>query len=326
MSAPTYTLFVTPQGNTWTITLSTIAALDTLVFNGTTFTAETSGATGDQFNIAVTPVNDLETAVNLATALNASSNVNTAISAISKGPWSLDLTTIADADTIVLNGVTLTAKTSVTNAATQFTVANAGVSLAALINASSTAGIGGKISATGSGLTATISGLLTKFTPPATPSHCLCAATTSAVTITGSFTSFSYTVAALTTQYLRAITAPKAPFVVTANITGGSVADSLKNTVGIATPWTLTTQDGVSFTPGASPVNTVQAVPVGISEVTSASWGDVGYAYQLGGESLDYTYNAQLTFLVGGMLAPTAPLPIISIVCPDLTGLSVGDT
>lgn len=52
-----------------TVTLSSMVAGDTVTINGTVFTAETSGATGNQFNVGAS---DTVTAANLAAAINAS--------------------------------------------------------------------------------------------------------------------------------------------------------------------------------------------------------------------------------------------------------------
>lgn len=52
-----------------TFTLSSVVATNTCSVNGVTFTAIASGATGNQFNVGV---DDTETAVNLAAAINAS--------------------------------------------------------------------------------------------------------------------------------------------------------------------------------------------------------------------------------------------------------------
>lgn len=52
-----------------TVTLSSMVAADTVTINGTVFTCEASGATGNQFNVGAS---DTLTAANLAAAINAS--------------------------------------------------------------------------------------------------------------------------------------------------------------------------------------------------------------------------------------------------------------
>lgn len=56
-----------------TITFSSIANNDTITVNGTVFTAKTSGATGNQFNIGAS---DTTAAANAAAAINASATGN----------------------------------------------------------------------------------------------------------------------------------------------------------------------------------------------------------------------------------------------------------
>jgi hypothetical protein len=58
---------------TGTITLNGMMAGDTITVNGVVFTAETSGATGNQFNVGVS---DTATALNAAKAINASTTAN----------------------------------------------------------------------------------------------------------------------------------------------------------------------------------------------------------------------------------------------------------
>ena len=67
-----------------TITLSSFVATNTITINGTTFTGESSGATGNQFNIGAS---DTITAANAAAAINASAtaNVSKAVVATSSG-------------------------------------------------------------------------------------------------------------------------------------------------------------------------------------------------------------------------------------------------
>ena len=55
--------------STGTITFSSIANGDTITVNGTVFTCETSGATGNQFNVGTS---DTVAAANAAAAINAS--------------------------------------------------------------------------------------------------------------------------------------------------------------------------------------------------------------------------------------------------------------
>src|SRR6185437_3298886 len=67
-----------------TVTLSSMVALDTITINGTVFTCESSGATGNQFNVGAS---DTITAANAAAAINASAttNVSRAVVATSSG-------------------------------------------------------------------------------------------------------------------------------------------------------------------------------------------------------------------------------------------------
>lgn len=67
-----------------TVTLSSMVATDTVTINGVVFTCETSGATGNQFNVGGT---DTITAYNLAAAINASvtANVTNVVTAAAVG-------------------------------------------------------------------------------------------------------------------------------------------------------------------------------------------------------------------------------------------------
>lgn len=107
-----------------TFILDTVVATDAISINGVTFTAVASGATGNQFNVGA---DDVETAANLAAAINASvtalvSGYVTATSAagltttgvvtVTSSFYGLagNQTTIASADaTIVASGARLTA-------------------------------------------------------------------------------------------------------------------------------------------------------------------------------------------------------------------------
>lgn len=77
-----FTVATTAVQATGTITLSSMVAGDTITINGTVFTAEVSGATGNQFNVGAS---DTATAINAAAAINgsATNNVSKNVSATS---------------------------------------------------------------------------------------------------------------------------------------------------------------------------------------------------------------------------------------------------
>jgi hypothetical protein len=69
---------VNPAKASGTFEGNTVIATDAIAINGTTFTAVSSGATGNQFNIGG---DDAETMANLAAAINASTDVNELVEA-----------------------------------------------------------------------------------------------------------------------------------------------------------------------------------------------------------------------------------------------------
>lgn len=311
----TANVFIVPEGFKWTALLDGIAASDTISPNGVPFTAEASGATGNQFNVGAA---DAETAVNFATAINASSDVNTAIKAISAGPWTLALASLANNDIVTLNGNALTAKTSGASGANQFNLgSDHGASeLAALINASHLPGIAGTIFATASGTTVTITGALSAFIPPASASHAVCTAASAVVTITQYLTSWAFDVDDGSAT-LTAIVTPQAPFQVLVNmVNGDAVSYSAIGCLGAISPYN-SSNDAASARMGQ--FSTMVGLPIFIApSATTVIPGDaVGLATNLGGELLPYSLSVQVT--LAGLTVVISDAALFSIQCPDLS-------
>jgi hypothetical protein len=326
MTAPTAKLFIVPPSKTWTSTLIGVAASDILSPNDEDFTCEASGASGNQFNLV--SGNMPATAVNAASAMNASSDVNDRITVYPTGPFSLDLATLANNDTLSLNGVQFKAKTSgADHSATppEFNLASdhGAADLAAQINGTygNHAGVAGTLGATASGTTVTLVGELTLWTPPSTVTHAVMSAADAVLTIKGSLTSFTATIASGSAT-LRAVCTPSQPFTCIVNITGGTSDDSVTNVEpnakGTGAGADYLSATSISFDQGISQVNGSQPLVVPASSTDRfTQFGATGYSYQWDGQSFDYELSATLNFGAAGLI--TSDSALCALVNPSVT-------
>lgn len=332
MTAPSAITFITPPGLEWTTTLITVAAADILSPNGVDFTAEASGATGNQFNIV--SGNMPATGVNFATAVNSSTDTNGNIIAYPTSPFSLDLATLANADTLSINGVQFKAVTSGANhtaSPPEFNLASdhGAADLAKQVNGfyGTNTGVSGLLGATASSTTVTLTGILTKWVPPSTVTHAVMSAADAVVTIKGGLSSYSATIASGSAT-LRALVRAGLPFYANIQITGGSADDSVSNVQGLCEGINSTTGDVV--VPYALPVvispSEVQPdrpLLVGATAEVATPIGMNLYSYLWNGSVQDYDVSALLTFASAGRI--TADPAILSIVSPTVEGGSFGD-
>ncbi len=331
MTAPSAITFITPPGLEWTTTLVTVANADVLTFNGEDFTCETSGATGNEFDLV--SGNMPATAVNLATALNASTDTNPYFIAYPTGPFSLALATLANTDTLSINGVQFKAVTSgADHVATprEFNLASdhGAADLAAQVNGvyGTVTGVSGLLGATASSTTVTLTGILTAWIPPGTVTHGVMSAASAVVTIRGGLSSYSATIASGSAT-LRALVRANLAFYANIQITGGSSDDSVSSVQGLCEGVNSSTD--VTVVPYALPVVISPSEVQADRPLSVLATADVAtpigmnlYSWQWDGSTQEYNVSAILSFAAAGRI--TADPANLTIVNPTAEGDTVG--